>query len=632
MTQTGSPPREYRDRQLLRWTMQGLRLLEPREARRAGLLAVAMLLAAALEAGALASAVALLRIIVEPAAALTGVLGMLHEAAGRPSPSSLVTVVGLAAIFFGLASAMANWIVVYGKHRFAASCHNRLARDQMATVLGAAYEWHLGQSRTLLVRALYEDSKSWSNTFILRLVGMTSDALTLGVALGLLIALADPLALVTLVGLGLVSYVGFHMMRPIMAGAARQRIAAAERIQLVATRALSGLKDVKLASREAYFSYEFERATAAMSRAEVRLGLAHVTPSVVALGLGQVVLLLAALGLFWNGLPGGSITAQLALLAIVTARALPAGNALASAVGGLWNAVPYIDSIYRTRATLRPDRGTGTAQAKGGTRARDFEGWKQISACNVSYRYPASDRYALRSVDLRLEQGAHYGLVGRSAAGKSTLVDVLVGLLWPSEGAIVIDGRALEHADVRAWQRTIGYVPQTPYIADLTLRENIGFGVPLTKIDDELALGCLRLAGLSDLAVRGKDGLDMPLGDLGARLSGGQRQRVAIARALYLQPRMLVFDEATSAVDAPTESEIQRTLGELHGRVTVLVIAHRLSTVRRVDRLFLLEAGRLIAEGTYEQLLATSAPFHALADGVEDPAQSGNDLSPAPGD
>lgn len=608
--------REYKDRQLLHWTVQGLRLLVPREARRAAVLVAAIVGAAILEAGALAAAIALLRSIVEPDAAWSaGWLRAMHEALGRPTPSTFVTLVGFGAILLGVASAAVSWIVAYGKHRFAAACHNRLACDQMAVILGAPYEWHLDQSRPLLVRALYEDSKSWSNTFLLRLIGMTSDLLTLLVALALLIGLADSLALLALVILGVTNYIGFHAMRPAMARAARQRVAAAERIQLVANRVLSGLKEVKVGGREAHFGYEFERATAAMSRAEVRLGVAHLTPNIVALGLGQIVLLAAALALYLTGAPPGAITAQLALLAIVTARALPAGNGVASAIGGLWNAVPYIDSIYRTRATLPSEISRRDAP---GSASRRLEGWRSIHIRAVSYRYPGADAWALRLVDLRLDHGAQYGLVGRSAAGKSTLVDILVGLLWPTDGAIVVDGVPLAHASVRAWQRTIGYVPQTPYIADLTLRENVGFGLPPTKIEDERALDCLRLAGLSELAVSGRNGLDLRLGDFGTGLSGGQRQRVAIARALYLRPQLLVFDEATSAVDAPTEAEIQRTLATLRGHVTVLVIAHRMSTVRQVDRLFLLEGGRLVADGTYEELLSGSDEFRTLVSSTAD--------------
>lgn len=603
--------KEYRDRQLLHWVARGLRLLTPREARRAFALAAFMFVAAGVEAGSLSATVALVRILTEPDGALSaGWLLTVHGVLGHPSAAVFTGMIGVSAVVLTLASSATNWLALYLKHRFSASCHNRLARDQIAVVLAAPYEWHLSQNRTLIVRALYEDSKAWSNGIVLRLIGMTSELLTLVVAVILLVGLSDRLALLGFSVLALIAYAGFHIARPLMADAARRRIAAAQRIQVVASRVLSGLKDVKLAGREKYFADEFARATSSMSRAEVRLGLAHATPGAVAVALGQVALLGAALLLWWSGAPPGAITAQLALLAIVVAKAMPAANALASEAGALWNAVPYVESIYQLRdASRRIPRHeehitVGTAS---------FSAWRSVQLSRVGYRYPRSAEWALRDLDISFEQGRQYGLVGRSAAGKSTLVDILVGLLEPTEGELRIDGQALSRSSAKAWQRTIGYVPQALYISDQTLRENVAFGLPASKIDEGRVLECLRLAGLAEFATGGANGLELPLGDFGVRLSGGQRQRVVIARALYSRPGLLVFDEATSAIDALSEAEISRTLDDLRGVVTVIVIAHRLTTVIRCDELILLDHGRMVARGTYAELMNRSELFRALA-------------------
>ena len=207
-----------------------------------------------------------------------------------------------------------------------------------------------------------------------------------------------------------------------------------------------------------------------------------------------------------------------------------------------------------------------------------------------------------------------YGIVGRSAAGKSTLVDLLIRLLEPTEGCIWIDGDPSPALDPRDWQRRIGYVPQAPFIADDTLRANVAFGVPRGAVDDAWVADCLQSANLGALRAQLERGLDTRLGERGSRLSGGQRQRVAIARALYNRPEILVLDEATSALDAATEMEVQAALENLRGRVMLVTIAHRVSTVAPCDEIFVLEEGRLVGRGPYAELIDHHHLFRRIAD------------------
>ena len=203
-------------------------------------------------------------------------------------------------------------------------------------------------------------------------------------------------------------------------------------------------------------------------------------------------------------------------------------------------------------------------------------------------------------------------MVGPSGAGKSTLIDLLLGLLEPTAGRITVDGRDIVTA-MRSWRRHIGYVPQEPFILDDTVRRNVAFGLADAEIDDRRVLAALTRAQLSDVVAGLPRGLDTMLGERGTRLSGGQRQRVAIARALYHEPEVLVFDEATSALDTPTERELIAALEALRGVKTLVVIAHRLTTVRRCDRLALLRDGRLAAVGPYDDLIARDPGFRQMA-------------------
>jgi len=202
--------------------------------------------------------------------------------------------------------------------------------------------------------------------------------------------------------------------------------------------------------------------------------------------------------------------------------------------------------------------------------------------------------------------------VGASGAGKTTLIDVLLGLIPPSAGKVSVDGNDIQ-SDLSAWQRNLGYIPQSIYIADEPLRNNIAFGVPDNEINNHDVMKAVKSARLSELLNDLPDGLDTIVGENGARLSGGQKQRVGIARALYHQPQVLVMDEATSALDNITEKEVIAAIDNLRGEQTVIMIAHRLTTVKNCDILFLMQDGKIIDSGSYRELAENNKEFRKMA-------------------
>jgi ATP-binding cassette subfamily C protein len=239
-------------------------------------------------------------------------------------------------------------------------------------------------------------------------------------------------------------------------------------------------------------------------------------------------------------------------------------------------------------------------------------GFHDALVCDdVTFAYDEGLMPAVSNVHLRLRAGESLGIVGATGSGKSTLVALLLGLLQPMSGRILIDGAPLAGLE-RGWQRLIGYVPQDTYLLDDTLRRNVAFGVPDPLIDEQRVARACTLAQLDDLLRQLPQGMDTPLGEDGTRLSGGQRQRVAIARALYTDPAVLVFDEATAALDNQTEREVTKAIASLHGTRTLIVIAHRLTTVEACDRLIFLQDGRVAASGTYDELLR-NATFRQMA-------------------
>ena len=218
-----------------------------------------------------------------------------------------------------------------------------------------------------------------------------------------------------------------------------------------------------------------------------------------------------------------------------------------------------------------------------------------IRLVNVGYTYPSAAALALDNVNLRIGKGECIGFVGPSGSGKSTLVDVVLGLLTPGAGQVLVGGEDIQK-NLRAWQDQIGYVPQSIYLTDDTLRRNVAFGLPDEAIDDARVRRAIGAAQLDEFIAGLPDGLDTLVGERGVRLSGGQRQRIGIARALYHDPAVLVLDEATSALDTATESGVMQAVAALQGAKTILIVAHRLSTVANCDRLYRLDRGRVTGE------------------------------------
>jgi ABC-type multidrug transport system fused ATPase/permease subunit len=379
---------------------------------------------------------------------------------------------------------------------------------------------------------------------------------------------------------------------------------------------LGAMKEVKIAGRERYFYDRFAATRAALSRVQARR---ETLQDVTRLGVETVfvcAMLLVVLLLTLRGRPSQEVVSLLGLYAYAGFRLVPSANRISRFAGQITVGRPYLQDVaedFASIAAWREARGDGApaaaAEAPSGEPARFREA---IRFEAVSYAYDTSADPVLEHVTLTIRKGESVGLVGHTGAGKSTLVDLLLGLLQPTHGRITVDGRDLRtHA--RWWQQQIGYVPQAFYIVDDTLRRNIAFGVPDHEIDARRVAEVVRVAQLDEVVARLPAGLDTVVGERGIRLSGGERQRVVIARALYRDPAVLVFDEATSALDVQTERELVRAIDALRGAVTLVVIAHRLATVRRCDRLVFLERGRVVAVGSYEALLAECPAFRAFA-------------------
>jgi ATP-binding cassette subfamily B protein len=369
---------------------------------------------------------------------------------------------------------------------------------------------------------------------------------------------------------------------------------------------LGGIRDVLLDGTQPVYCNIYQDADLALRQAQASNSFVASSPRYLMEAMGMV--LIAALAYALSRQPGGVASALpvLAALALGAQRLLPAlqqsYNSWTTVAGCEASLVDILELLDQPlpEDVLQPVPAPLPFQS-----AIRFDA--------VYFRYSNEGPLVLDGLDLVIPKGARVGFVGSTGSGKSTTLDLLMGLLTPTEGRLLVDDQPVTGNKVRAWQQSIAHVPQSIYLADTTLAENIAFGVPRHEIDMERVKKAARQAHIAEFIEDRPDGYDAFVGERGIRLSGGQRQRIGIARALYKQASVLVFDEATSSLDNATEQSVIGAIEGLNRDLTILMIAHRLTTVRRCDIIVELEQGRVVAQGTYDELLQSSASFRSMA-------------------
>jgi ABC-type multidrug transport system fused ATPase/permease subunit len=368
---------------------------------------------------------------------------------------------------------------------------------------------------------------------------------------------------------------------------------------------LGGIRDVLLDGTQPVFCDIYRRADYGMRRAYGNIIFASISPRFAMEAAGMVLIAALACGISRSA--GGMATALpvLGALALGAQRLLPV---LQQCYAGWAIIVGHQAALANTLGLLeQPLPAEASLPAP---LPLPFKDSARFSA--VSFRYSSGGPWVLNNLNLTIRKGARMGFVGSTGSGKSTTLDVLMGLLMPTEGELLVDGEPMVGNRVRAWQRTIAHVPQSIFLADASVAENIAFGVPSNAIDMPRVMLAARQAQIAEFIEACPEGYDAWVGERGIRLSGGQRQRIGIARALYKRASILVFDEATSALDNITEQSVMDAIDGLDRDLTIILIAHRLTTVRRCDVIVELEQGRVVSQGTYDELLKSSPSFRNM--------------------
>ncbi|WP_431297621.1 ABC transporter ATP-binding protein [Tabrizicola sp. BL-A-41-H6] len=585
-------------------------LLEAGERRRFWLLSLMMIAMALVEMVGISSVLVLLQVLSDPSSvAESRVFSAIFDMLGFSSIFAFQVCFALAVtalVLIGLVvKASGTYALVSYSNMLGYSISSRL----LSAYMHQPYGWFLNRNSAEVGKNVLGEVDRLVSSVLTPLFRLTASAMLVAVIVGFLL-LVDPV--VTSISFGIIggSYALIYLkLREKLRRTGEEMMRAfADRFK-VSQEATGGIKDVKLLGLEDDYTRIYRIAAHRSAKGQATVGIISELPRFALEGITFAALLgIILLLLLRSGGNIADIVPLLGILAFSVMRLLPALQQIYHALATIRGGLAVLDEISTDYASAMSSRMPSQAPQP----ALHLEHSLELSG--IKFTYAQAARPALLGLDVIIPARTTVGIVGGTGAGKTTLVDVVLGLLTPDGGEIRVDGTLVTPANIRAWQKTLGYVPQSIFLTDDTIAANIAFGVPNEQIDMAAVERAARAAALhdfvkSDLA----DGYKTIVGERGVRLSGGQRQRIGIARALYRDPTLLIMDEATSALDNITERVVMEAVQNIRADKTIILIAHRLSTVRSCDIIFLMDKGRIAARGTYDQLVADNETFRRMA-------------------
>jgi ATP-binding cassette, subfamily B, bacterial PglK len=587
-------------------------LLSPRERLQAyGMFAV-ILAVSLLQVAGIASIAPFLALVADPTAVdRNRYLSWAYHALNFESTTRFLVFVGLGVFVVFTISSLFSMFTTWAMVRFAWGRNYSLSVRLLSHYLNMPYAFFLSRNTSSLGKNVLAEVGEVVSGVILR--GLQALArLVSAVAIVALLVVVDPvLAFITTAVLGGVYLFVYLIVRQKLARIGERRFQANTAKYKAIGEGLAGIKEIRILGREPVFLGRYSKAAKEYVRARIATEFISKVPHhlVEILAFGGLLLIVLYLLVFRGDLK--QVMPIIGLYAFASYRLLPALGEVFGGITAIRSRLAPLDHLYeelRQQAmAVSVNRDEITAIP-----LRDTLGLHQIT-----FRYGEGQEPILKEFSVTVRANTSVAFVGATGSGKTTTVDIILGLLQPESGQLMVDGVVLTEDRLPSWQKSLGYVPQHIFLSDDTIAHNIAFGVPDGRVDQRAVERAARIANLHDFIVNElASGYDTVVGERGVRLSGGQRQRVGIARAVYHDPDVLVFDEATSALDNVTEESVLQAVETIARTKTVIMIAHRLSTVRKCDEIFVLDRGRIVAQGSYDQLMETSPQFQAIVRGV----------------
>ena len=542
-------------------------------------------------------------------------LFFLYKQLGFVNEQSFLIFLGVWVFVMVVGSLMLKAFTQWAIARFSQMRGYTLSCRLLRGCLDQPYAWFLNRHSADLGKSILSEVGQIINSSLMPALQFVSQAVV-AIFLIALVIWAEPNIAITAVTILIFSYAVIYTgLRKYLTKIGVDRLSSnRERFQ-IAQEALGGIKEVKVLGLEEGYIRSFSKPAARFAKRQASNQIISAMPQFLLQGIafGGILIILLVLLSSRDG-EIGNILPLLALYAFAGTRLLPAIQQVYSAMAKLRFGKPALDAFHKdmieVEGTLSP-----LAIAKlDGELPHPKKFIDAIELCNIYYKYPNAQTLALNKVSFKINAKTTVALVGSTGAGKTTAVDILLGLLKPQHGELRVDGEIINNDNIRSWQLNIGYVPQFIFLSDDTVAANIAFGQPMNDIDMDSVERAAKIAELHDFIIRNlPEGYNTTVGERGVRLSGGQRQRIGIARALYRNPEVLIFDEATSSLDNLTENAVMQSIHNIGKRKTTILIAHRLSTVKNCDKIFLMENGKVRSSGSYQDLISHDLYFQKLA-------------------
>lgn len=503
----------------------------------------------------------------------------------------------LMSIFMAFLYVLKNLFLLFEyniQYRFIYNNMIALQKQLLKAFIGRPYEFFIKMSSGEIIRIVTNDTTEAFNLLITLLAAFTEIVVSIMLVVTTFIIAPFITSIIASVLILVLVFI-YAVIRPILKKAGENQQNASMGMNRWLLQSIHGIKELKVMQKEIFFQDNYDKYGQMYVRSLRQRQILGTAPRFIIEGVCMGAMFFVVVIMIFFGIEIESLVPMLAVVAMAAVRLLPSANRISGALSSIAYCEPMLDKVIENLQLLHKDynREDGYANNPSDISMTGIE--REITLESISYNYPESEQPVLKDANMKINIGESVGIVGVSGAGKTTTVDIILGLLKPKSGNVCIDGVDI-HNDMQGWLSQIGYIPQMIFMLDDTIRANVAFGEDEASISDEKVWDSLKEAQLDTFVKALPDGLDTQIGERGVRLSGGQRQRIGIARALYNNPNVLIFDEATSALDNDTESEIMKAIYRLHGRKTLIIIAHRLSTIEACDHVFRVEDGKITKE------------------------------------
>ncbi|MCR5156925.1 MAG: ABC transporter ATP-binding protein/permease [Butyrivibrio sp.] len=568
-------------------------LLDNRQKRQMVGIVILMLIGGVLEAFGIAMIAPVMQVVIDPkqveeSRILSGIYNLFHLG----STTQLAALIMVALILVFVIKNVFLYFMNVVQLRFVYTNQFATSRRMMINFMQRPYEYYLNADTTVIQRNITSDVNNLY-ALILSCLQLISEIIVFVCLVIILLSQDAKMTLTIATLLVIVLLVIKFFIKPVMVKAGQDNQDYYSGLYKWIYESVTGIKEIKVANKENYFINGYADCGAGYVNAVQKYNLYNSTPRLLIETIAIAGMIGYMLAVMATGTSIASLLPQLTVLAAAAARLLPSANRINNYLTSIAYFEPFLDNVSDNLQNEIHD--TSINYNSDDYRVKEavekLPVTKTIRLEDITYKYPNTDKLILDKATMDIPVGKSVGIVGTSGAGKTTIVDVLLGLLQPENGRILADGIDV-NTNYRGWLKNIGYIPQTIFMTDSTIRKNVAFGVPEEEIDDAKVWQALKEAALDEFVKELPEGLDTQIGERGIRLSGGQRQRIGIARALFEDPEVLVLDEATSALDNDTEAAIMDSINRLHGRKTLVIIAHRLQTIEKCDMIYSIGEGK----------------------------------------